>query len=474
MSKKKLLFAASEVYPFAKSGGLADVAHSLPVALADEYDVCVVMPLYRFVNRKKFRIRSLDHRFEVSMGGADYPVELFGCKTGGIEYRFVYSPLLCDRDFLYGTPEAGYEDNALRFTLFCRAIVRMLELDDYAVTHLNDWQCALVPLLVRENPAVRTKTVYTIHNLAYQGVFDRSVLDSIGISEHYFTMDGIEFYGQVNLMKAGIAYADRITTVSPTYAEEILTPRFGCGLEGFLQLHRSNLSGILNGIDDAHFSPVTDKSLPQTYDDLKGKKANKTDYLKSVGLKGVNKPLFVFIGRYTWQKGLDLLIPLLEKLGQEECNVAFLGEGEQKYYDALEEAAEEYPNIYLHHGYDEALSRRLYAAADFLIMPSLFEPCGLAQLIAFAYGAVPVVHHVGGLVDTVHRIGEYDKKSPNGFGIAFTQESSEALLEALQYALTLYVDKRRFNALVRHNMSRDFSWHESARSYIALYQAVEG
>lgn len=469
MSKVKVLFATSEVYPFAKSGGLADVAHSLPRALSTVYDVHVVMPLYQFVDRERFDIVSMGEILDIMMGGVKYSAELFGCTYEGLEYRFIYSPILCDRESLYGPPESGYEDNALRFGLFSYAMHALLKREKYAVVHLNDWQSALLALLIKEDKTVQTKTLFTIHNLAYQGTFDWTVLKELGIDDACFTMDGVEFYGQVNFMKAGIAYADRVTTVSPTYAKEILTPEFGCGLEGFLKHHRHKLVGIVNGIDTEHFSPLNDKALMVPYSNLTGKKVNKKVYLSETGLKGINKALFVFIARFTWQKGMDLLIEVLPKLASEECNIAILGEGEAQYHDALKIIANDYPNVHLDFGYNESLSHRMYAAADFLLMPSLFEPCGLNQMIAMHYGAVPVVHHVGGLADTVTKEKNFDTNSGHGYGIVFSKPTERAFMYAVRHALALYEDKRYYNKIAKHNMSCDFSWKESAKSYIKLY-----
>jgi len=472
MSKQKLLFAASEVYPFAKSGGLADVAHSLPRALSTEYDVRVIMPLYQFVDRGLFGIKSLGEPFDVFMGGIVYPVELYACNYEGLEYRFVYSPLLCDREFLYGPPDSGYEDNAMRFGLFNYAMLALLKREKYAIAHLNDWQSALLPLLLNKEKTIQTKTLFTIHNLAYQGTFEMAALKTLGIDDAYATMDGLEFYGQINFMKAGIAYADAITTVSPTYANEILTAEFGCGLEGFLQHHRSKLVGIVNGIDTEHFSPSEDKALVSTYVDLRGKAVNKSAYLKETGLKGPRKPLFIFIGRFTWQKGMDLLIEALSKIASQECNISILGEGEERYHAALKTIADTHDNIHLEFGYDESLSHRMYASADFLLMPSLFEPCGLAQMIAMHYGQIPVVHHVGGLADTVHHYKEFDAKRAEGYGIVFSKPSSASFLEAVDEALVLYETKARYNKIVKHNMLCDFSWQESAGSYLRLYEKM--
>jgi len=472
MTRERLLFAASEVYPFAKSGGLADVAHSLPRALSSDYEVSVVMPLYRSVDRERYGIVLLDERLDIRMGGVDYPVELHGCVYEGVKYRFIYSPLLSDRDFLYGPPDSGYEDNALRFGIFCYAIATLLRRESYAIAHLNDWQSALVALLVKKEMKIRTRVLYTIHNLAYQGTFEKSALKELGIDEEYFTMEGVEFYGKLNLMKAGIAYADRITTVSPTYAKEILTPDFGCGLEGFLYHHRSKLSGIVNGIDRAHFSPSNDGALIEPYSDPIGKVVNKKAYLKEAGLSGDAKPLFVFIGRFTWQKGMELLIETLPKFAALECNIAILGEGETVYHEALEAIAGEHANVYFHFGYNEALSHRMYAAADFLLMPSLFEPCGLNQLIAMSYGAIPVVHRVGGLADTVYQEKGFDPETAKGYGILFSRATGRSFCAAVVHAIGLSDDSERFRMISKHNMGCDFSWQESAKAYKELYRMM--
>ena len=469
---KRVLFAASEVYPFAKTGGLADVAHSLPKALCSRYDVHVVLPLYRSIDRDKYDITLLNEPFNIEMGGVEYTIEIYGCLFEGVECRFVYAPLLCERDYLYGPPECGYEDNALRFGLFSHVLAALIRSEHYDILHLNDWQCALAALLIREDPTIPTKTLYTIHNLAYQGIFEADVLGQIGINSGYMTMDALEFHGKVNFMKAGIAYSDTITTVSPNYAKEILTHEFGCGLEGFIEFHRPKLQGILNGIDSEHFSPMSDTALVSTYKNVKGKKASKSDILKHFGLKGATKPLFVFIGRFTGQKGIDLLIETLPKMAALECNIAILGDGEEEYHTALNAITQSYKNVSLYMGYDEALSHRMYAASDFLLMPSLFEPCGLNQMIAFAYGSLPVVHRVGGLADTVKKFENYKEGSSAGYGIVFNSPTTRALYAAVQKACELYVDKKRFDEIANHNMGCDFSWSESAKIYSRLYESI--
>jgi starch synthase len=248
-----------------------------------------------------------------------------------------------------------------------------------------------------------------------------------------------------------------------------LTPEFGCGLEGFLDLHRNKFTGIVNGIDTEDFSPSTDSALIAPYTDLTGKTVNKKAYLKAIGLKGVKKPLFVFVGRFTWQKGMDLLIETLPKAASLPCNIAILGEGEAKYRDALKAIADDYPNIHLEFGYDESLSHRMYAAADFLLMPSLFEPCGLNQMIAMHYGGLAVVHHVGGLADTVEQEENFDQLTKRGYGIVFSKATVRSFFKAFGRSIELYDDKPRYNKIAKHNMRCDFSWRESAKAYKALY-----
>lgn len=470
MNEARVLFAASEVYPFAKSGGLADVAYSLPRALNETYDVDVIMPLYQFIDRERFGIQSIGETFTVMMGESAYTVTLYSCHYEGMSYRFVYTPLLCDREFLYGPPQGGYEDNDIRFALFNYAMLEIVKQECYEIVHLNDWQTALLPLLLKNELKIETKFLFTIHNLAYQGIFEKNALARLGIDKKYFHMDCLEFYGQVNFMKAGIAYADRITTVSPTYAKEILTPEFGCGLEGFLQYHSAKLTGIVNGIDTEQFSPSSDKMLINPYKDLSGKADNKSAFLKEIKMKEPERPLIIFIGRFTWQKGLEIFIDTLPDMALMACNIVILGDGEAQYHDALKALANKHDNIYLESGYDEALSHRMYAASDFFLMPSLFEPCGLAQMIAMHYGSIPIVHSVGGLADTVHDHAAFDPTSQKGYGVVFSQPDIHACLEAVKQAVRLYGMKSLYQQIVEHNMRCDFSWRESGELYIKEYK----
>ncbi|UFS61393.1 glycogen synthase [Sulfurimonas sp. HSL-3221] len=473
MRKQSVLFAASEVYPFAKTGGLADVGYSLPKALSDAFDVTVVMPLYDTVDRQRFGIEGPTDYFDVMLGKERRTVSVYESRFEGRAYFFVYEPQLCDRDYLYGPPGEGYDDNAQRFGLFSYAITELARRLQSDIVHLNDWQTALAALIIAEDDTLKAATVYTIHNLAYQGEFPKSTLPALGVDKRHFTLEGIEFYDRINLMKAGIGYADAVTTVSPTYAEEILTHQFGCGLEGYLQHHRAKVTGIANGIDAEHFAPQSDSSLFRPYKTPRGKQANKKHYLAEVGLSEAELPLFIFIGRFTWQKGIDLLLEALPQMASLPCNIAVLGEGEPQYAPRFEKAAEAHPNIHLFFGYDEALAHRMYAAADFLLMPSLFEPCGLNQLIAAHYGAVPVVHRVGGLADTVAPVA-YVPEAQSPCGIAFDAATPEALLDAFAAALRLFNDAKGWGRVAAHNMKADVSWRRSAASYTALYRKISG
>lgn len=467
-SRPRVVFVASEIFPFAKTGGLADVVYALPAALGEVCDCMTVMPLYRFIDRSRFGIAATGDTFSMRLGGCDYEATLYSCEYNGVSCYFIYEPLLCECDSLYGTPESGYEDNALRFGRFDRAVVEWVHRrGDVHIVHLHDWQSALCALWLK---ASDLRVVYTIHNLAYQGVFEKSSLQMLGIDPSYFTIDGLEFYDKVSFMKAGIAYADAVTTVSPRYANEILTPEFGCGLEGFLRYHQDKLSGIVNGIDTLHFSPDSDSMLAVAFDasSQERKAQNRQDFLDEAGLEDVSKPLFAFIGRLTWQKGVDELIAVLPYLAGQPVNIALIGEGEAAYEQQFELLADTYANIYLFKGYDELLSHRLYASAHFLLMPSRFEPCGLNQLIAMHYGAVPIVHGVGGLSDTVADMSGFDSASVAGFGIVYERSSVYALKHALKRALAI----ENFDELSRHNMEVDVSWGKSAARYFELYEAL--
>ncbi len=470
----KILFAAAEIFPFAKSGGLADIAYALPKALREEEeDIIVVTPLYRFIDKELYGIRPTGEHFVLGFGGQKYDVEIF---TGGTEASkavFVYNPVLCDRDHLYGPPGEGYEDNDLRFAIFSYAIVELARRHSFKLLHINDWHTALVPMLAHD-AGVRVKTVFTIHNLAYQGIFESRCIKRCGIAKRHFNMEELEFFGRVNWMKGGIAHADIVTTVSPSYAVEIQKPEFGCGLDGFLRKHNDRLKGILNGIDTTLFDPATDSSIPVNYDleNIEPKQRCKRDFLKEAGfdMDKYEWPLFIFIGRFTEQKGIELITESASRLAEYPLMLAILGEGEREYRETLERVGEKYPNIKVWFGYDEELSHRMYAAADFLLMPSRFEPCGLNQMIAMRYGTIPVVHAVGGLRDTVHPV--FSAAPACGLGFTFEKMDGDSFIEAVDEALSLYGKSSQMHRVREFDMKCDFSIKRCASRYLKLYRSL--
>ena len=471
----KTLFVSSEIYPFAKSGGLADVSYALPKALSENVDVTLIMPLYKSVDRKKFDISSSGVSFKLTLDSVNYEVEYFFALYNGLKCYFLYSEILSERDNLYGTASSGYEDNDIRFGLFSHAVIHFVQnfATSFDVLHLNDWQSAMCALLVKEKK-LDLKTVFTIHNLAYQGVFDKSSLNRLDLSQNYFTPESLEYYGDINFLKAGIAYSDHITTVSPSYAKEILTKEYGSGLDGFLQFYSSKMSGILNGVDTKDFSPKTDKALWQNYDAklMSEKQTNKRNFLESIELTDEKRPLFIFIGRFTWQKGMELLINSLNEIASLNVNIAILGDGEDKYHKAFRKVAQKYENVHVRFGYDEKTSRRMYGAADYLLMPSAFEPCGLNQMIAMNYGTIPIVRAVGGLKDSVKSIEKFNSNDDSGFGIVFEEMSQDALVHSCTDAVKLYNQKQLLRKIKRHNMNQDFSWKNSALEYEKIYKKI--
>ncbi|MFK5881184.1 MAG: glycogen/starch synthase [Sulfurospirillum sp.] len=455
----KTLFASSEIFPYAKSGGLADVASSLPKELKKEIDIVSVMPFYGFMDKNDFL--ETDINYDINLGGITYKIEILSRFDGNVSTYFIKAPLLSDTKNLYGDDKA-YANNDIRFGIFSKAVSTLALLLHVKLVHLNDWHCALSAFWLENS---KIKTVFTIHNLAYQGVFEKGTLERLGIGSEHFNFRDLEFWGKCNFMKAGIRYADAITTVSPSYAKEILTPKFGFGLDGFLNFYKDKLSGILNGINTDFFNPKTDKALFKNYDknSLALKKENKKTLFKKIKLKDENLPLFVMISRLVEQKGFDIILDSLDDFLQKRINLIILTEGESRYKKPLAEFAKKYENFELIFGYDESLSHQLYASCDFLLMPSLFEPCGLNQMIAMRYGTIPIVHNTGGLEDSVH-----EKSKKCGMGIIFSKPTKRAFMLAVDRALKL---KNR-EVLQKFDMQCDFSFAKSAQKYIKLYKKV--
>ncbi len=467
----KTLFISSEIFPFAKSGGLGDVASSLPKALSAYIDITSIMPLYSVINREKYKIQSTGFKYSFWVNNIEYQFEVY--KRGQTLF-LKDNRALFDRDEMYGS----YKDNDVRFGLFCYAVLEYIKAkgEYFDILHINDWQSALIALLLKERYHFDSKIVFTIHNLAYQGIFPKKSINRLGLSWDYFTVSKLEYHDNINMLKSAITYSDVVTTVSPTYAQEIQTHRFGCDLENLIQDNEYKLRGILNGIDYDEFNPSIDSYLPKNFDvdDLSNKKALKKELLKELHLEDEQKPLFIFIGRFTAQKGIDQILESIHHLAQMPINVAILGSGEEDYNYWFGSLSGRYKNISITIGYNEALARKLYASADFLYMPSEYEPCGLNQMIAMKYGALPIVRKVGGLKDSVVDFEEISSfPADKGVGIVFEHGSLEDFIYATKKALLLYEDKSRFDEVIKHDMCVDFSWHVKSKEYFKLYKDLQ-
>jgi len=459
----RVLFASSELFPYSKSGGLADVAHSLPLELHKICEIINITPMYKFIDKDKFGIIPFGEKFILNFGDNFYEIELFRFTDKKIDTLFVYNDILCEVDTLY-----GYKNDSLRFGIFSYAISKVAELLRVDIAHLNDWHTALAAFILKEKKSA-VKSIFTIHNLAYQGVFKKDILDILEIPKKYFNQESFEFYGKVNLLKAGIAYSNRITTVSPTYAKEIQTKEHGCGLDGFLSKYKYKLEGILNGIDTGYFNPKNDKAIKENYDvkTLNKKEKNRNLFYENIGIKNSKRPLFIFIGRLVEQKGISLIIDLLKDISKMKLEFIILGEGEKKYEENLMLLSKKYKNIHFIKGYDEDMSHKMYASANFLVMPSLFEPCGLNQMIAARYGVISIVHSIGGLKDTV-----FQNERKCAMGVKFDEFKKYELLNAVKKALSIFENKKNYEKIVKFDMKCDFSFAKSAKKYIKLYKEV--
>lgn len=475
----RILFLASEVAPFAKTGGLADVAGSLPRALHQMgHDVRIMLPYYRMVEERGFHPRKGRRSVEVTIGGEERKGLLRQTSLDGVPVYFIdYRPYFF-RDGLYGTAIGDYPDNAQRFGFFCRAALAFLRRLDWRpdVLHLHDWQTGLIPVLLRTELKgdpffAALPTVLTIHNLGYQGLFPPDVLPDIGLDWSLFGMEGLEFWGKVSFLKGGLRFADLLNTVSPTYCREIQTPDYGFGLDGVLRARSVDLHGVLNGIDPRQWDPLLDAAIPSHYtaDDLKGKARNKRALQKELGFpQEAGRPIVAMITRLDTQKGLDLVEDAWEGMMERDIQFVLLGSGEERHTRFFAEVRDRHSGkASIHLAFDDALARRIYAGSDLFLMPSHYEPCGLGQLIALRYGALPLARRTGGLADTVVDPAD-DPERANGF--LFEHPSAGALLHALDRALALYRNRREWLRLMRHGMTQDFSWTASAGRYVELYQ----
>lgn len=474
----KILYVAAEAVPFAKTGGLADVAGSLPKALkADGVDVRVIMP--KFGKIPEAYRNAMEHVYdgELPVAWRKKYVGLDKYELDGVTYYFVDNEEYFNREGFY-----GYDDDAERFSFFSRAVLDLLPAMDFwpDVIHTNDWHAGLVNVFLKlehmgDARYERIKTVYTIHNLKYQGVFPKDVMpDVLGLDWKYFNNGDLEFYDAVNFMKGGIIYADAITTVSKTYAKEIQYPYFGEHLDGLLRSREQDLSGIVNGIDYSVYNPRTDKYIFETYDEesLDRKFDNKIALQKSLGLpERRNVPLIAIVSRLVEPKGMDLVVRMMDEILQhEDIQLVVLGTGEKRYEDWFKGLAWRYPkkvsvNIY----FSNELAQRIYAGADIFLMPSNYEPCGIGQLIALRYGTIPVVRQTGGLKDTVQ---QYNKYTQEGNGFVFENYNAHEMMYALKRALSFYGSYEIWHKIQFNAVQADYSWKRSAKEYEALYERL--
>lgn len=479
----KIVFASSEISPFAKTGGLADVAGSLPKYISTRFERIAVMPLYKSIRRKSFQLEYMG-TVNIPHSGNQICAGVFRSRLPGSDaavYFIDYGEYF-DREGLYGADNPGYEDNDSRFAFFCRGVLEICRFIDYKphVIHCNDWQTGLIPVYLRtlysDDPFFRkTKVLFTIHNLAYRGLFNpENAIKSSGLPWSVFSMYGVEFYGSFSFLKAGIYYSHLVNTVSPRYSREIQTEEYGEGMHGLLRSRRDSLTGIINGMDYDVWDPSTDPWIKTKYSikSIENKMMNSHELRRMCGFKDENGvPLVGMVTRLTAQKGIDLIADAIGGLMKRELKLIVLGTGEEYFHSLLSGIAEKYADrIFLVLKHDEELSHRVYAGSDIFLMPSRYEPCGLSQLIALRYGTIPIVRATGGLADTING---YDQSCPSGNrdanGFVFYKYDSAALLECIDLAIQLYKNKNEWTKLMFNAMSCDFSWDRSAKEYEALY-----
>ena len=476
----RVVLCSSEMASLAKVGGLADVTDSLPKALkAMGEDVCVFLPLYKQIREEKGQeLRDTGVEISAWMDGEKRVAKIWETQVHGVPVYLVDYPPYFHREHLYGTPEGDYPDNPYRFAFFSKSVLEAvlalnLEVD---VIHCNDWETALVPVYLQHSYRQGFEgvgTLFTIHNLAYQGVFPKDILPKIGLDWSLFHMEALEYYGNINFLKGGIIFSHVVNTVSPTYAKEIQTERFGYGLDGVLRKKGDRLFGVLNGIDYEEWNPASDPRLYANYDreNLTGKYLNKEALKKEKGLRHGYGPLAGMVGRLVEQKGVDLVHAIVGDLVAMGIQLIVLGSGEKRYHDMLMELNDRYGDmVSINIGYSDTLAARIYGGCDLFLMPSRYEPCGLGQMIALRYGTIPVVRATGGLADTVV---EYNPETKEGNGFLFKDFKPGEFLKAIQRARNVYEQREEWLALVKKAMTCDFSWGASAKKYLELYNLAK-
>jgi starch synthase len=478
----RVLIVASEAVPFAKTGGLGDVVGALPAALRQlGVEVRVLMPYYGMVKHGKVPTTCAAENLEASWG----PLRLaFNVRTPAspeYPFYFVEKDEFFERSQLYGLPRGDYFDNLERFTFFCSTVLPVCQALNFRphLVHCHDWQTALIPVYLKhrwaqEETLAGVRSVLTLHNLAFQGLFPKEKFPLLGLDRSLFCIDGLEYYDQINLLKGGIICADAVNTVSPRYSQEIQTPEFGYGLEGVLRTRAADLSGILNGVDYQEWSPERDRLLPATYTskNLAGKARNKEALMEAFGLDKdlAAAPILGMISRLADQKGFDLVAEALPQLMARKAMVVILGTGEEKYHRWLAGEAPKYPGkLGVKIDFNNELAHLIEAGADMFLMPSRFEPCGLNQMYSLKYGTVPIVRETGGLADTVSQV---DPATGRGTGFLFTDDNSQAFLKAIHTALAAFENQKLWQKIMRNGMSQDFSWKKSAQAYLDLYNRL--
>ena len=475
----RIVFVASEGVPFSKTGGLADVVGALPKALAaNRHPVTVILPRYQMTAAARVSLRNLTLPLQAGLKYAD--IQEAG-KTNGVRHLLVDCPEYFDRSGLYQMEGVDYPDNAERFAAFCLASIEAMKRQPRApdVIHCHDWQTALVPIYLRTlNAGDRffhnTSVLLTIHNLGYQGIFPPEVLSRISLRPEIFTVDGLEYFGKVNLLKGGILYSDAITTVSRKYSREIQTSEFGFGLEGVLAGREERIHGILNGVDYEEWSPGTDRFIAAHYtpQDLTGKQKCKRDLLESMGFRQQDiqrgRPVLGIVSRFASQKGFDLIAEVADRLLTEDLTLVALGSGDRTYEKLFLGLARKHPDkVAVKVAYDNVLAHKIEAGADMFLMPSRYEPCGLNQIYSMKYGTVPIVRATGGLDDTVE---PFDGTAGTGF--KFGPYSGDALMRAVGQALKVYRQREVWRRVMTNGMAKDFSWARSARQFSEIYRSL--
>ncbi len=478
----KILIVASEVQPFAKTGGLADIAGALPKALKQlGHDVRVVMPKHKAVAQCPLGIRPMGLDINVPISRTRKKGFLYSSHLNGeIPVYFVGNESYYSRDPIYGTRFGDYPDNAERFIFFCRSVFEVCKSVGFQpdIIHCNDWQTGLVPVYLktvyaREKWFQNTRTIFSVHNLGYQGNFPSSELKTAGLPFSIFTPAGVEFYNHFSFLKSGLVFADLLTTVSPTYAREIQTKAFGFKMDGVLRQRSKDLFGILNGVDYQEWNPESDPDIEKNYspENMAGKRACKRKIADLFSLKVEDDtPLLSMVTRLSSQKGIDLVIEIMGDLLDDGAAFVLLGSGDSMYEDYFLKIKKQFPDrIGVHIGFDEKLAHQILAGSDFFLMPSQYEPCGLTQMYSLKYGAVPIVRSVGGLADSIK---EFNRKTLKGTGFKFKKFNPDNLQQAVQKAVSVYRKKDQWQKLTLNDMTANFGWDRAAKKYCQLYRRI--